>query len=215
MSAVLHFIFTMVETLWASSVPVELWYKMVCFFRITKGTRKQSKLCEMRSICVIETSCYCVKCLSGRTGVEARGEAGGNKTSGCLDIDESWTAGLQNYNDKTRHSAADQTQQQAGGTSNISCAQQCVCMCVWEGAGAEEHLWAPNRWLGGPRSMCAFAWMSASTLCVWLALRGSQRSQLAVADWEEVTVQTSRLFRFGGGTNSPALPESDKSINHL
>lgn len=54
----------------------------------------------------------------------------------CLNRDESRGVGLQNFNDKMRHSVANQTQQQAGGTSKHPQAQslenqeqRSTCMC--------------------------------------------------------------------------------------
>lgn len=55
---------------------------------------------------------------------------------------------------------------------------------------------------------CVFAWMSA-TLCMWVAVPGSQRGQLAVAGWGRChRTRRSRLFRFGGVTDSSSQPES-------
>lgn len=183
----------------------------------TSLDQEGSRLCETWSICVIEISCY-EESLQVNTG-RSRGEAGDNKRSGSLDADESWTAGLQNYNDKTRHGVADQTQQQAGGTSNISCARcggeqehRSTCTCApptdgWEVLGR-----------------CVFAWMSASTvylrvsvclLCMTGCTRLSEEPINCSRLRRSRRAQTSRLFRFGDGTNLPSLPESAKSISHL
>lgn len=56
--------------------------------------------------------------------------------------------------------------------------------------GKQEHLYvrAPSRWLGGPELVCqCFSCGFLHPLCLWVTVHGSQRSQLAAADWEGPT----------------------------
>lgn len=170
MSAELHLSFTQSATLKASYVRVDIWHtsNQWRIWNEVKGDwMRMQALWNIRcSTCVLEISSLDVGvCVWGVLGV------GG----GQVWRDESVQVTKLQWQDTTRYCWSNRT---AGGTSNISWAlsrdsrSRGAPVCVSPPAdGWEVHCW------------CVLAPMS-STVCEWVAVCGSQRGQLAVADWE-------------------------------